>query len=786
MSKSLVIVESPTKAKTITRFLDNKYKVEASFGHVRDLPSSKMGVDIEHDFEPQYEIPAKAKKKVTALKKLAKDAPEVILATDEDREGEAIAWHLIHALGLKKDQIKRIAFHEITKTAINEALKNPRELDSNMVDSQQARRILDRLVGYELSPFLWKKVRRGLSAGRVQSVAVRLIVEREREIEKFKPEEYWSIVATFNKDTNFLGRLAKIDGKAQTKLAIKKEVQAKKILADLANRTAEVVEVNKKEVRRSPAAPFITSTLQQEAARKLGFSAKQTMMYAQQLYEGVELGDSEATGLITYMRTDSVTLSAQALDSAKTAIQNKYGSDYVLSEPRKYASKSKNAQEAHEAVRPTDLTRDPESVKNYLDRNQHRLYDLIWKRTIATQMPEAVFDATSIDTEIKGTDKTFIFRSTGQIVKFDGFMKVYLEGTDDDPADAEEDPLRLAVEGEARGLLPELNKGDKPKVVKIIPGQHFTQAPPRFTDATLIKTLEEHDIGRPSTYAPTISTIQERDYVNKIDKRFHPTEMGYIVNDILVEHFSKIVDLKFTAIMEEDLDEIANGKKEWVPVIRDFYGPFHENLKEKEASVEKHIEKLDEKCPESGDGLVMKHGRFGKFIACSNYPECKYTRPLPEEQKIIDENSGEVCEKCAKPMVVKFGRFGSFLGCSGYPKCKGIKKIQKGTGVICPKCDKGEMVEKKSKRGIFYSCSKYPECKFILPTKPTGEKCPKSMDLLIFAKDGMIKCSNKECDFEKEAVPEDSNSSRAKLKDGEPDSDGKKEIESGTNEQKAA
>lgn len=754
MLKSLVIVESPTKAKTITRFLDNQYRVEASFGHVRDLPTSKMGVDIEHNFEPQYEIPAKAKKKVTALKKLAKDAPEVILATDEDREGEAIAWHLIHALGLKKDQIKRIAFHEITKTAINEALKNPRELDNNMVDSQQARRILDRLVGYELSPFLWKKVRRGLSAGRVQSVAVRLIVEREREIEKFKPEEYWSIVATFtapqagrvsptesgrNKDTNFLGRLAKIDGKTLTKLAIKNETAGKKILADLANRPAEVVEVNKKEVKRSPAAPFITSTLQQEAARKLGFSAKQTMMYAQQLYEGVELGSDEATGLITYMRTDSVTLSAQALDSAKTAIQNKYGSDYVLPEPRRYSSKSKNSQEAHEAVRPTDLTRDPESVKNYLDRNQHRLYDLIWKRTIATQMPEAVFDATSVDTEIKGTDKTFIFRSTGQTVKFDGFMKVYLEGTDDDPADAEEE-----------SLLPELNKGDKPKVVKIIPGQHFTQAPPRFTDATLIKTLEEHDIGRPSTYAPTISTIQERDYVNKIDKRFHPTEMGFIVNDILVEHFPKIVDLKFTASMEEDLDEIANGKKEWVPVIRDFYGPFHENLKEKETSVEKHVEELDEKCPESGHGLVMKHGRFGKFIACTNYPECKYTRPLPEEQKIIDENSGEICEKCGKPMVVKFGRFGSFLGCSGYPECKGIKKIQKGTGVICPKCDKGEMVEKKSKRGIFYSCSKYPECKFILPTKPTGEKCPKSGDLLIYAKGDSVKCSNKECDFTKE------------------------------------
>lgn len=740
MSKTLVIVESPTKAKTISRFLDGKYKVEASFGHIRDLPTSKMGVDIEHDFKPHYLIPPKAKKKVAELKKLAKSAPTVILATDEDREGEAIAWHLIEALDLDPKQIQRIAFHEITKTAIAHALENPRALDLHMVDAQQARRVLDRLVGYELSPFLWKKVRRGLSAGRVQSVAVRLIVEREREIQKFKPEEYWSIEATFNKDSNFLGKLSKIEDKSLDKLGVKSEVQAKKILADLANRPAEVIEVIKKEVKRSPAAPFITSTLQQEAARKLGFSAKQTMMYAQQLYEGVELGEGNATGLITYMRTDSINLSEFALESTKEAILDKFGKEYVLPEPRKYASKSKNAQEAHEAVRPTDLMRDPESIKDHLDRNQFRLYDLIWKRTMATQMPEAVFDATSVDTKVTG-DKKYIFRSTGQIVKFDGFMKVYLEGTDEENAEEEE------------GLLPELSKGDKPKVVKILPKQHFTQPPPRFTDASLIKALEEQGIGRPSTYAPTISTIQDRGYVDKIDKKFHPTEIGMIVNDMLVEHFPQIVDLQFTATMEESLDDIAEGKKEWVPVIREFYNPFHENLKSKETEVEKHIQLLEEKCPESGHSLQIKFGRFGKFIACSNYPDCKYTRPLPEEQKIIDENSGEICDKCGKPMVVKFGRFGSFLGCSGYPECKNIKKIQKGTGVACPKCGEGEMIEKKSKRGIFYSCSKYPECKFILPTKPTGEKCPKSNDLLIYAKDGMIKCSNKECDFEKEVAP---------------------------------
>ncbi|OGE87541.1 MAG: DNA topoisomerase I [Candidatus Doudnabacteria bacterium RIFCSPLOWO2_02_FULL_49_13] len=741
MTKSLVIVESPTKAKTITRFLDGKYFVAASFGHIRDLPASKMGIDIEHDFEPTYVVPPKAKKRVAELKKLAKDAPEVILATDEDREGEAIAWHLISALGLEKKTIKRIAFHEITKTAIAEALEHPRQLDLHLVDAQQARRILDRLVGYELSPFLWKKVRRGLSAGRVQSVAVRLIVEREREIQKFQPVEYWSIEATFNKDGQFIGKLAKIDGQALGQIGIKDEARAKKILADLANRPAEIIEVTKKETRRNPAAPFITSTMQQEAARKLGFSAKQTMMYAQQLYEGVEIGEEGATGLITYMRTDSVNLSDFALESAKQAITEKYGKDYLLPEPRKYASKSKNAQEAHEAIRPTDLNRDPESVKAHLDRNQYRLYDLIWKRTIATQMPEAVFDQTSVDTAIKG-DKQYIFRSTGQVIKFDGFMKVYLEGTDEETAEEQE------------GLLPELAKGDKPKVLKILPKQHFTQPPPRFSDASLIKALEEQGIGRPSTYAPTISTIQDRGYVDKIEKKFHPTDIGFIVNDILVEHFPKVVDLQFTAQMEEQLDQIAEGEKEWVPVIKEFYGPFHDNLKTKEKEVERHVELLDEKCPDCGNPLQVKFGRFGKFICCSTYPECKYTRPLPEEQKIIDDNAGVICEKCGKPMVVKFGRFGSFLGCSGYPECKNIKKIVKSTGVPCPVCGEGEMVERKSKRGIFYSCSKYPQCKFLMNGKPTGEKCPKSGDLLMEMKNGVIKCSNKECDFEKEIKAE--------------------------------
>lgn len=750
MSKTLVIVESPTKAKTISRFLKNDYNVEASMGHVRDLPKTKMGVDIEHDFQPEYVIPPKAKKVIASLKKLAQTAPEIILATDEDREGEAIAWHLIQALGLESSKLKtqnsklkRIAFHEITKSAIEEALKNPRELDLHLVDAQQARRVLDRLVGYELSPFLWKKVKRGLSAGRVQSVAVRLIVEREREIEKFKKQEYWSVVGTFEQESKFTAKLAKIDGKVLDKLAIKTEVQAKKIMADLHGHQARIADITKKEVKRNPAAPFTTSTLQQEASRKLGFSAKQTMMYAQQLYEGVELNEDEATGLITYMRTDSVNLSQFALVSAQKTIEAKFGAQYLLPQPRTYSAKSKNAQEAHEAIRPTEFARDPESIKSFLDRNQFRLYELIWKRSIATQMPEAVFDATSIDIEIAGSPaasggagKKYIFRATGQTVKFDGFMKVYLEGTDEEEQE----------NGET--LLPDLQIGDEPKVVKLSSNQHFTQPPPRYTDATLIKALEEQGIGRPSTYAPTLSTIQERDYVNKIDKRYHPTDIGFIVNDMLVEHFPVIVDLQFTATMENQLDEIAAGQKQWVPVIREFYEPFKQNLEQKEKDVKKHVEQLEEKCPQSGHPLVVKFGRFGKFIACSHYPECKYTRPVPEEQKIIDENSGETCEKCGKPMVVKFGKFGSFLGCSGYPECKNIKKIQKSTGVNCPECQEGELVERKSKRGIFYSCSRYPKCKFSLPTKPTGEKCPQCGNLIIYAKDGMTKCSNKDCDYQ--------------------------------------
>ncbi len=714
MAKNLVIVESPTKARTISRFLGKDYAVEASFGHVRDLPKSKMGVDVEHNFEPTYVIPAKAKKVISDLKEKAAKASEIILATDEDREGEAIAWHLVSALKLKESDAKRIVFHEITKSAIEDALKNPRSLDKHLIDAQQARRILDRLVGYELSPFLWKKVRFGLSAGRVQSVAVRLVVEREREIEKFVKEEYWTIEADLEKDKiNFVAKLNKIEDKALEKFDIKNEAQAKEIEADLAGATYTVTEITKKEVNRNPAAPFTTSTLQQEAARKFGMSAKQTMVIAQQLYEGINIGEGGHTGLITYMRTDSVNLAEQALKQAAEVIHKRFGKEYYNGEPRRYSTKSKNAQEAHEAIRPTDLTLHPDEIKQYLDRGQARLYDLIWKRTVASQMAQAVFDQTAVDIAAPGKTKTYNFRANGQVVKFEGFIKAYTEGRDED-------------EQEIEGQLPDLEKNEKLNLRELKLLQHFTEPPPRYTDATLIKALEAHGIGRPSTYAPTLSTIQDRDYVEKIDKKYKPTEIGTLVNDLLVEHFPEVVDINFTAKMEDELDEIANGGMEWQPVIRGFYEPFKTHLDVKNAEVEKQVEISDVPCPHCGKPMIIKFGRFGKFLAC---PEGeKITKPMPEEEAKIKEleekTKGELCPICSGPMKVHRGRFGFFLGCARYPECKGIKKIQNKIGFKCPNCGIGDVVEKKARgRGQpFYACSRYPDCEFIINKKPATEE----------------------------------------------------------------
>lgn len=732
MPKPLIIVESPTKAKTISRFLGGQYHVEASMGHVRDLPKSKLSIDVKNDFEPVYIIPPKAKEVVAKLKKEAKDAPSIILATDEDREGEAISWHLVQALGLgdeaqiakgKEDKrIKRIVFHEITKSAIEEAMKNPRDLDLNLVDAQQARRVLDRLVGYELSPFLWRKIRYGLSAGRVQSVAVRLVVEREREIQNFKQDEYWSIEAKLSKkgsDKIFIGKLTKIDDKAVGKMDINNEADAKKIVTDLKGADYQVADINTKEVKRNPAPPFTTSTLQQEAARKFGMSAKMTMMIAQRLYEGVDIGEHGSTGLITYMRTDSLNLAQSALASIKQVVADEFGDKYVLDQPRFYANKSKGAQEAHEAIRPTDVTRKPSDIKQYLDRNQYKIYDLIWKRTIACQMAQAVLEQTAVDILAKNN---YTFRANGQTIKFDGFIRAYTEGMDE------------KAEDEIEGVLPELSVDEKLKLHELSPLQHFTEPPPRYTDATLIKALEAAGVGRPSTYAPTLTTIQERGYVHKTDKKYTPTEEGMLVNDMLVENFPEIVDINFTSHIEEEFDEIAEGKIKWVEVMREFYNPFKEHLTIKEKEVEKQVEISTTPCPHCGKPMLIKYGRMGKFLAC---PEgAKVTLPMPEEAaqiKALEEKTkDERCPICGKPMQVKRGRFGFFLGCVDYPKCKGISKIWNKTGFKCPNClhtdarkdNPGDIVERKSRgRGKpFYGCTKFPDCTFTMNVKPESQQ----------------------------------------------------------------
>jgi DNA topoisomerase-1 len=720
MAKQLIIVESPTKAKTISKFLGPDFLVEASFGHVRDLPKSRLSIDVEHDFAPKYAIAPKAKEVIEKLKKMSKTASSIILATDEDREGEAISWHLVEALGMKYSdkKLKRIVFHEITKPAIEHALENPREIDLNLVDAQQARRVLDRLVGYELSPFLWRKIRYGLSAGRVQSVAVRLVVEREREIKAFVPEEYWSIEASLSKqkdDFKFTAKLSKIEDKTVGKMGINNGELAKQISSDLEGAAYKVLEITKKEVKRNPSPPFTTSTLQQEAARKLGFSAKQTMAIAQNLYEN---------GYITYMRTDSLNLAKSALDQAQEVIAAEFGKQYGLSEPRTFANKSKGAQEAHEAIRPTDLSLFSDHLKAKTEPRAIKLYDLIWKRTIACQMQQAIFDQTGVDIAAgpSATPSKYTFRANGQVVKFDGFIRAYTEGTDE------------TSEDEIEGALPNLTEAEILDLHELSPLQHFTEPPARYSDATLIKTLEAAGVGRPSTYAPTLTTIQERGYVTKEDKKYAPTDEGYLVTDMLVEHFPNIVDINFTSKIEEQFDDIAEGKLQWVPVIRDFYGPFKTHLKEKEASVEKEIEVSTTPCPHCSQMMLIKYGRMGKFLAC---PEegSKVTLPMPEEAaqiKALEEKTkDEKCPICDGPMNVKRGRFGFFLGCANYPTCKGISKIWNKTGFKCPACleneerkiKPGDVVEKKGRgRGKpFWACTRWPDCTLILNAKPETE-----------------------------------------------------------------
>ncbi len=692
--KNLIIVESPTKAKTIQRFVDKNFQVESSYGHVRDLPKSQLGVDTEHNFEPKYIIPQKAKKLVTELKKLAEKANSVILATDQDREGEAISWHLMTALNLDPAKTSRITFHEITKSAIDKALANPGQINLNLVNSQQGRRILDRLVGYELSPLLWKKIARGLSAGRVQSVAVRLIAEREKEKDNFKPQEYWSIETELTKEklkNKFIARLAAKDDKLLNKLEIKNGAEAKSILADLKNAKYNVAKINKNEVKKNPPAPFTTSTLQQEAWRRFRFTARQTMMLAQQLYEGIEIPNEDLVGLITYMRTDSLNLSEDALGQTKNFIEKNFGAAYAQSAPRRYKTKDKSAQEAHEAIRPTDPSRIPQQLKNSLDKKQYQLYELIWQRFLASQLPEAKFDQTQVDIAARN----YLFRANGSVLKFDGFLKIY-------PTASEVNPL------------PELREGENLTLINLNPAQHFTEPKARFSEASLIKTLEEYGIGRPSTYAPTLSTIQTRGYVEKEGGYLKPTEVGKIVNDLLVEHFPKIVDLGFTAYMEAGLDKIAEGVP-YQKILSEFYWPFHENVVKKEKELEKY----------------------------------ELAKPMV---------TNEVCEKCGKPMVIKFGRFGKFLACSGFPDCKTTKPLSQKIGISCPLCHTGDIIERKThKRKLFYGCSNYPNCTFASWLKPNGKKCPVcTMPLVLNAKN-KIKCSNKECKYEEEASEENEN-----------------------------
>ncbi|PIQ77883.1 DNA topoisomerase I [Candidatus Peregrinibacteria bacterium CG11_big_fil_rev_8_21_14_0_20_46_8] len=726
-TKNLIIVESPAKAKTISRFVGKEYVVKASMGHVRDLPKSKIGVEIEKDFEPTYKVMTDKKKVITELKSKIGDNTTIWIATDEDREGEAIGWHLLKALKVDDGdaRVKRIVFHEITKGAILNALEHPRELDARLIDAQQARRVLDRLVGYELSPLLWKKIRYGLSAGRVQSVAVRLIVEREREIRAFKPEEYWSITAHYIKDGNeFAAELNKIDGE---KAKIDNESASQEIMSAIEGKPHLVGELSKKEVKRNPSPPFITSTLQQEASRKLGFSVKKTMMLAQKMYEGVEIG-GQTTGLITYMRTDSVNLSKVALDQARQVIEQEFGKEYVLDEPRMYKSK-KGAQEAHEAIRPTDLALSPTDAKAYLDKDSHRLYDLIWKRTLACQMQQAILEQVGADIIVENTK--YQFRATGQTIKFAGFMKAYTEGRDH-PEEELQDKEKI---------LPELSQGEKLDVQQVVPEQHFTKPPARYTEASLVKKLESEGIGRPSTYAPTISTVITRGYVEKEQKQLKPTDVGEVVNDVLVEHFPDIVDIHFTAKMEESLDAIAEGKVEWRPLMKDFYGPFHKNIEVKDAELQKHdliTEKTDEVCEKCGKPMEIKLGRFGKFLSCTGYPECKNAKPFgkdPEKQKEEDEklkelqekHKNEVCEKCGSAMEVKRGRFGPFLGCSKYPECKNIRAIVNDTGIKCWGCGEGHLVERRTRKGgrVFWGCNRFPKCKTATWDKPLRQcdKC---------------------------------------------------------------
>jgi DNA topoisomerase-1 len=821
LTKGLVIVESPAKAKTIQKYLGKGFTVEASLGHVKDLPKSTLGVDVDNDFETEYVVIPGKEKVVARLKKLALGMDTIYLAPDPDREGEAIAAHLAEELGdgakakkkkkkSKKDaepepeRIRRVTFNEITQRAVREAFEHPRDIDQNLVDAQQARRVLDRLVGYQVSPLLWDKVRRGLSAGRVQTVALRLIVEREREIKAFEKKEYWTI------DANLAGPKppafdARFLGKGEEKIEVTNGEDAEKIRAALENANWVVRTVDRKERRRNATPPFTTSKLQQDSSRKLRFSVKRTMMIAQRLYEGVELGEEGLVGLITYMRTDSVRVSNEALGEVREYIKSQYGDQYLPEAPNTYKEK-KAAQAAHEAIRPTSAMRHPDQIKQYLKEDEFKVYKLIWQRFVASQITPAVFDQTTVDIDAKSGAETFWFRVTGSVMKFDGFLKVYEESKEG--KDEEDEELKHK--------LPALDPGQKLTLKALKPEQHFTEPPPRYNEASLVKELEERGIGRPSTYSAILSTIQERQYVQKLGGKFTPTEIGLVVTDLLVENFPDIFDIQYTARLEEELDEIEEGKETWTGALAGFYKKFEKDLRYASKHMEniKRMEKpTDEKCERCGSPLVikwgkhgsfyacssydkedpnsctftkenpidlpdldsadlqettqeeycencgrvmvLKRGRFGQFMACTGYPDCKTTRRLDQGKKVPDIPLDEVCPKCGRNMMIRHGRYGEFTTCSGYPDCKYVK--QNFIGVKCPMCHEGELVEKRARKGnTFYGCGNYPKCKFTSAHKPIAEKCPTcGNEYLVekFLKSGpVIACPNKECEYER-ALP---------------------------------
>ncbi|MEK7692914.1 MAG: type I DNA topoisomerase [Chloroflexota bacterium] len=735
--KSLVIVESPAKARTLSSILGREYDVRASVGHVRDLPKSQLGVDVDDDFAPRYIVPKDKKDIVKQLKAAAQDAKRVYLATDPDREGEAISWHLLEAMDLSTKGYQRVEFHEITADAIHEAFEHPREIDMRMVDAQQGRRVLDRLVGYKISPILWNKIRRGLSAGRVQSVALKMVVDREREIQAFVPQEYWTIDTRLAKqadadEQSFIARLAGLPGTKKAEIGSGDQAQA--ITSDLRRAAYSVREVKKKQQLRRPSPPFTTSTLQQEASRRYGFSAKRTMAVAQQLYEGLSIPGQGQVGLITYMRTDSLNIAQVARDEARGAIAQRYGADFVPAQPRYYKTKSKGAQEAHEAIRPTSAFRDPGSLKKSLTLDQTKLYTLIWQRFLASQMADAVFDQVSaeIDAAVDTQPAPYLLRASASHMRFPGFRQVYIEGRDtEDDEDAEK-------------TLPDLNEADLLRLLQVTPDQHFTEPPPRFTEATLVKALEENGIGRPSTYAPIMSTIQDRGYVKKDGRALKPEELGLVVSDMLSEHFAAVVDAGFTARMEDELDEVASGERTWPPVVKEFYEPLKVAL-DAAADAPRVEQQTDEKCDKCEKPMIVRWGRFGQFLACTGFPECKNTRPIGDEAAQQPAQSDEKCDLCESPMVIKRGRFGQFLACSKYPECKGSRPILKKVGVPCPK-DAGDLVEKKSKRGrIFFSCANYPKCDFTSWSRPLKKGCPSCGSLTVAATKGTAKCT--QCDW---------------------------------------